>query len=181
MKAILATLLCYVFFQAQCFAHKGGPFDGQKGQIVTTGTYSAILVPNESGTVGQNTLGLFTMVVPKTGLATGTAFMFGFGATFSGTVQGAVDPKTAKLYAVINTEHDITVATSDTTTLVVVFLANGNLNGNKIIAGKGTTGVRITGESSITFSTSEGGSAFLPGFPDQPQTVVYTVLGFKQA
>jgi hypothetical protein len=174
MKAILATLLCYLLVQAQCFAHKGGPFDGQKGQIVTTGTFSAILVPKDQN---NDTLGLFTLVVPKTGLANGTAIMFGSGLAISGTIEGAVDPKTGSLYAVINAELDITVATSDTTTTVVTYLANGQLTENKIKASKGLSAPRITGDATITYSTSD--PFFIRSFVSGP--VLYTVLGFKQA
>ena len=181
MKAILGVLLCYVFLSAQCFAHKGGPFEGGKGQIITTGTYAAILVPADPSGVGANTLGLFTLLVPDKGLATGNATMFGFGAAFTGPVQGAIDPKTARLYAVINTEFDITVATSDTTTLVFAYLANGNLNGNKVVSGKGLSSNRITGDATITFSASPGAQQYLPGFPTEATPVIYTVLGFKQA
>src|ERR1041384_5062877 len=143
IKAILGSLLFLVLCASECFALKGGPpYPG--GSTVTTGTYAAILVPQDSS---SNTLGLFTLVVPSTGLATGSAFMFGFGAAFTGAIQGAVDPKSATLYAVFNTEFDITVATSDTTTLVFAYLANGQLNGNKIVAGKGLSGTRITGDA----------------------------------
>lgn len=182
MKAILATLLCYLLVQAQCFAHKGGPFEGGKGQVATTGIYAAILMPSAcSNCLGSNTLGLFTMTVPETGLASGTAFMFGFGASFTGTIQGAVDPKTANLYAVFKTEFDITVQQTIDTTVIFAYLANGQLTDNKIVAGRGFSMPRINGVANITFSTSPGGSKYLPGFPEEAQAVPYTVLGFKQA
>ncbi len=174
MKAILAVLLCYVLFASQCFAHKGGPFEGGKGQVVTTGTYAAILVPQGSS---NDTLGLFTLVVPKTGLASGTAIMFGGGLALTGTVQGAVDPKSALLYAIIDTELDVTVQETVDTTLVVAYLANGQLTGNKITAAKAFSTSRITGNATITFSTSD--SRFIPSFVSGK--VLYTVLGFKQA
>jgi len=178
MKAVLATLLCYLLFNAECFAHKGGPFEGGKNAVSTVGTYAAILVPAPEEE--QNTLGLFTLVVPQVGLASGTAFMFGFGATLTGTVQGAVDPNSATLYAVITTEFDITVAQSDTTDLIVSFHANGQLNGNKIVAGKSFSSMpRITGSADITFSTSQIGQQFFPTFPNN-DVITFTVLGFKQ-
>ncbi|MEO7167494.1 MAG: hypothetical protein ABI787_10715 [Spartobacteria bacterium] len=180
MKAILGSLLCYILFASQCFALKGGPFDGGgKGQVTTTGTFAGILLPESNG-VGSNTLGLFTLIVPSTGLATGNATMFGFGAAMTGTVQGAADPKTAKLYAILNMEFDITVAISDTERLIYAYLANGKLDGNKIVPGKNGFSTRITGTSNITFSASPGAQQYLPGFPDNT-TVTYTVLGFKQA
>jgi hypothetical protein len=184
MKAILATLLCYLLIQAQCFAHKGGPFEGGKGQIPINGIYSAILIPTCTNCVGSNTLGLFTMTVPATGLASGTAFMFGFGASLTGTIQGAIDPKTAKLYAVFHTELDITVQQTIDTTVTYVFLANGQLTDNKIVAGKGFSMPRISGSANIIFSTShdsqDDSKSPIPDFPISQQ-VPYTVLGFKQA
>lgn len=175
MKALLASLICYVLFASQCFAIKGGPpYPG--GTINTVGTYAAILVPKGS----FNTLGLFTLVVPSTGLATGSAYMFGFGAALTGTVQGAVDPRSGSLYAVFNTEIDITVATSSDTTLVYAYLANGQLSENKIVPGNGFNAPRISGDAKITFTASEGASQYLPGFPSN-KTIDYTILGFKQA
>jgi hypothetical protein len=95
------VLLCYVFFAAQCFAHKGGPFDGGGGVGVTfstSGTFAGVLM---SDTSSANSLGVFTVVFPKTGISTGTLIVFQKGQTYVGTVQGLIDPKNGSVNAVL--------------------------------------------------------------------------------
>jgi hypothetical protein len=178
MKAILGVLLCYVFFASQCFAIQGGPgYPGTTGLNVV-GTYSAILLPREAE--GVNSLGLFTLTIPQTGLANGTVLVFTNGVSYSGTIQGLADPSTAQIYAVINANLLRTVATdSSGDTLVFESLAGGELNGNKIVAVPGFAGTsyRITGDAILQYSSDD--PIVTPVQPTQP--VDYTVLGFKQS
>lgn len=176
MKAILGVLLCYVLFASECFAHKGGPFEGGKGQISIPGTYAVILIPTD-GSV--NSLGLATLVIPSVGLASGTTAFFTQGAFYSGTIQGAADPKSDKLYAVIDSVFTRTViidAAGDTE--VFVSTATGELNGNKIVSGRGFPANRITGDATMEYTSDD--PAVLPLVPNGT-LLTYSILGFKQA
>lgn len=178
MKAIFGILLCYVFLSSQCYAIKGGPVYPGTTSVNVLGTYAAILLPKEP-LLGPkvNSLGLFTLMIPQTGLASGNVFVFRGGVSYTGTIQGAADPATAKLYAVIDASFSRTVETTDTSTLVYESLAAGELNGNKIIAVSSfaSTAYRITGDAVLQFSSQD------PIVPNQPREVNYTILGFKQA
>ncbi len=97
MKAILGLLLCYVLFASQCFAIKGGPvYPG--GTVNVTGNFAGVLNPTKTGV---NALGIFTVSIPLTGLASGSFLIFQSGRTFVGTIQGLADPRTATLKAVV--------------------------------------------------------------------------------
>ena len=180
MKAILGSLLCFVLFASESFALKGGPpYPG--GTVNLAGTYSAILVPTNPSKLGD-TLALFTLVVPQTGLASGTVAVFTRGIFYSGTIQGLADPKTAKLYAVINAIFT-PPASSDTGTGTpppTPSLAAGELTGNKIIAPPGFSGTafRITGDATLTYTSEDH---FVTDVIPDGTSLKYAVLGFKQA
>ena len=104
MKALLGSLLCYVLFATQCFAHKGGPNYGG-GQVVTTGSYAGVLIPS-----GDNSLGIFTVTIPAVGLASGTVALFRNGYFYPGTIQAIADPDSAILTGVVDATFDISFA-----------------------------------------------------------------------
>ncbi len=174
MKAILGSLLCYVLFASQCFALKGGPpYPGS--QIAATGTFSGVLLPNQEISPFTNSIGLFTVVFPKTGLGTGSLVIFQTGQTYVGTVQGLVDPKgsvvSALLYATFPYSRTIQTGTDDKgqpifTIQTVIAVASGQLNG------KVTSTARITGLADVQFSLTVN---------NVDSEVVYDVFGFKQA
>ena len=175
MKAILGVLLCYVFCTAQCFAHKGGPFDGGGVTIATTGTFAGVLLPDPNISPFENSIGLFTVVFPKTGLGTGSLVIFQTGQTYVGTIQGLIDPKgavvAALLYATFPYSRTIQTSTDDNgnpvfTTQTVIAVASGQLGG------KVTSSARITGSADVQFSLT---------INNVDSEVVYDVFGFKQA
>ena len=162
MKAVLAVLLCYLLFDAECFAHKGGPFDGGKGKVVTTGSYAGILMPIATGSSTDNSLGIFTIRVPTVGLAAGTLSLFRNGYFYPGTIQGIADPDSAVLTAVANATFNITFLQSvnpdgTTTTIVVTFNATGEIDA-KIKPNRNIFNPeRLTGTADITYTTVGGG------------------------
>jgi hypothetical protein len=175
MKAILATLLCYVFFQAQCFAHKGGPFEEGKGTFPTTGTFAGVLLPDPNISPFENSIGLFTAVFPKTGLGTGTLIIFQTGQTYTGTIQALIDPKggavSGLLYATFPYIKTVQTGTDDKgnpifTTVNVVAVASGQLDA------KVTRTSRLTGFADVQFSLTVN---------NVDSEVLYDVFGFKQA
>jgi hypothetical protein len=193
MKTLLGCLMCLVFTLSQSFAISGGPFGG-KGHVQTTGIYAGVFVPIPTVvdpgpppvTLTDNSLGLFTLTVPKTGLATGTTAVFRNGFFYSGTIQGSADPDTAKLTGVVNatfTENVATVTTSGGTTTTITFIeifsANGQLNKTQIVANTNlfaATSARIKGTSSLTYTNTAGDPNGDSGGP-----IEYKVKGFKQA
>src|SRR5437763_16385518 len=104
MKVLLAALMCLVFTITQAFAISGGPWSGSGGPVTVTGTYAGVLVPLV-GVVDagpppvtlppDNSVALFTLKIPQTGLASGTSVVFRNGIAYSGPVQGSADLDTA--------------------------------------------------------------------------------------
>ena len=173
MKAILGSLLCYVLFASQCFALKGGPpYPG--GTFVTTGTFAGVLVPDPNISPFTNSIGLFSVVFPSTGLGSGTLIIFQTGQTYTGTVQGLVDPKGAIVSALLYATFPYIrlVQTVDSTgkiietPITVVAVASGQLGG------KVTSSARLTGTADVQFSLTVN---------NVDSEVVYDVFGFKQA
>lgn len=192
MRILLACLMCEILPLAQVWAIDGGP-DYGRAQVETTGIYAGLFVPKR----GDNSLGIFTISVPRTGIGTGTVALFRNGISYPGTIQGIADPDSAKFTAVVDSTHDITFTTETTgnppTTknIVITFNANGSIAGH-IRANKNTfsTAVaRMTGKAKITYATV--GSA--PGFDDSSANstchddsssrcpISYRVSGFKQS
>ena len=174
MKALLGSLLCYVLFSTQCYAIKGGPpYPG--GSFPVTGTYAGVLLPNSQVSFFENSIGLFNVVFPTTGVGAGTLVIFQTGQTYVGTVQGLVDPKGSIIYALLYATFPylttIRTGTDDNgqpiyTTQTVVAVASGQLNG------KITSAARITGFADVQFSLTVN---------NVDSEVVYDVFGFKQA
>jgi hypothetical protein len=187
MKTLLGCLMCLVFTLSQSFAISGGPFGG-RGHVRTTGTYAGLFVPTGVNS-SDNSLGLFTATVPKTGLATGTLALFRNGIFYPGTIQAIADPDSAVLTGVVSSSFNITFTSETsgnpptTTNIVITFNANGSVKGN-IRANTlllTAAAARINGTAAITYATV--GSA--PGFNSDPANsngpIDYKVKGFKQA
>ena len=172
MKILLACLTCLVFTMSQTFAISGGPFGG-KGLVGVVGTYAGTFHPT-AVCACPNNLGIFTLSVPQTGLATGSVLIFTGERTFSGPITGLADPNTDILEATL---QGIPVVTSGGTTIETLnFHADGTVNA-KVRLNKKTTGissVRLRGTAHVT-TTNRNDSP-----PTQTMTD-YTVNGFKQS
>ena len=181
MKSILAILLCYVFFSSQCYAISGGPIYGGGGNVMTTGTFAGVLLPNEDSP-GSNSIALFSITFPTTGLGTGALVIFQTGETYTGTVQGIVDPDSAVFSGLLDASFPFLFTTQTGTddkgnpiftTTTVIASAAGRLNG-KLIANPAqfsTSSTRITGTADVQFAQ----------FVNQVDSeIVYDVFGFRQ-
>ena len=113
MKKVLSILVTFVFLHAQTWAHVGGPDYG--GSQSVAGLYAGVLIPTK---LGSNSLGIFTLTVPATGVAKGQFVIFASGATFLGTTEGIVDPDKLTLSAI--TDGNETVRASVITTPAVI-------------------------------------------------------------
>ena len=180
MKILLACLMSPVLVVSECFAIDGGPVFGGGGQVTVTGTYAGVFVPILDPTIGipDNSLVLFTLSVPKVGLATGTVAVFRNGFFYPGTIQGSADPDTARLTGVVNAFFQETVAESNTTMFFFEFDANGRFVNTRIVANTNgfSSSARIRGKASITYRNDAGDPAGDSGGP-----IDYRVRGFKQS
>ena len=193
MKNVLSLLVAFVFVQTQCWALSGGPvYTGTQGSV--QGTYAGVLIPTG---IGSNALGLFTLGVPQTGLASGSFAMFAGGGTFFGTMLGIMDPDTLTLSAVAEGQESVRRSFTDTLGVTgvssqVVATGSGAIkatlvkaNANKSLT-QGTGAQRLVGSGALAtkslantldpFFFFDFGSTFVPG-----DTVSFTVDGFKQS
>lgn len=118
MKKVLSLLVAFVFLQTQSWAHSGGPDYGGAG-VTLTGVYAGVLIPDQravalaaAAPVANQTaasIGLFSLGVPATGLATGACVIFINGDPFSGTITGVADPGKGTVVAIIDTISNFTV------------------------------------------------------------------------
>ena len=167
MKILLACLMCLVLTAAECFALKGGPPYPVGTNIV--GTYAGVLIG------ASNTLGIFSLGIPQTGLAGGSVALFTGERTFVGSIQGVGDPRNATLRATLQA---IPVVTSGGTTVTTLnFHADGSLNA-RIRSARSAfvliANTRLEGTSSIT--TTDRNTS-----PPTISVAAFVVDGFKQS
>lgn len=117
MKILLGALMCLVMTTVQSLAVAGGPAYPAGTNI--TGTYAGVLEPvfDPTDPFSSNSLGIFSLGVPTTGLSTGTFVMFFQGTVFRGSIQGVGSPLDGTLKAVLSATFSIT----NTSTLSDIF------------------------------------------------------------
>lgn len=122
LRAALSLLLCVVLLESQALAatsRSGG--GGATVQVI--GTYAGVLLPDagevdaDTGDTSNNTLGIFSLTVPETGLSSGGFLVFANGQTFTGTINAFADPDLGRILGVLQATFDfsIPVATTGTT------------------------------------------------------------------
>ncbi|CAN5591898.1 hypothetical protein BH20VER1_BH20VER1_03170 [soil metagenome] len=182
MKALLGCLLCLVFTSAQCFALKGGPPYPAGTNVV--GTYAGVLEPRFDPTdpFSSNSLGVFSLSVPGTGLATGTFVMFSRGMVFRGTIEGLGDPTRGSVTGVLDAAFTITNrSTTDifgfvfpSSTTSVTARAQGNLNAtvSATRSGLATAATLLKGTANLFISqTNTPGASPSPGTSPVPTPI----------
>lgn len=175
LKAIFGCLLCVVLPTAECFAVKGGPVYPAGRNIV--GTYAGVLEGafDPTNPRSSNTLGIFSLGVPQTGLANGSLALFTGERTFVGSIQGIGDPNRGTIRAAL---QGIPVVTGGGVTIFTLnFHADGLLNaqvkpGRNASAGVAAT--RLVGSAVIT-TTNRNVT------PVEKDTTTFAVDGFKQS
>jgi hypothetical protein len=189
MKAVLALLLSFVFVQTQAFAISGGPDYGNLGQV--TGTYAGALFPSgstlESGTPSpgaNNSLGLFAIGVPSTGLASGIALYFTTGDAFTGSIVGVADPGEEVIRAVMTMQSTVPTTTTDPITGLPTIsqttnaIASGSLKADISTTNNGGASLtRLEGAAELDTQTIAAGGA-LSG---ATTAIVLIVDGFQQS
>ncbi len=201
MKIVLPLLLCYVLTTAQMFAVSGGPvFGGGRSQVSTIGTYSGVLVgleeldstvsgppiPGDPLTpvtptgIPSNALGLFSLMVPSTQLATGAFMLFADGEIFGGTINGSADPDNGQFRGLLNGTFNFTLNTGTTSTAVTAS-ALGLITA-KVTASNSFTSTslaRLNGTASLDVNFGQVNPSTLA--PIIARTITFTVTGFKQS
>lgn len=207
--------MCLVLTIAQTFAISGGP--PYPGSTNIVGVYAGVMKPKKvpatcpvdpttcpdspSG-CSANSLGVFSVAVPASGLATGTFVMFSQGRVFNGTVQGTADPgkdpNSARISAVLSASFNFTLTqttpcpavspeptpacTPSSTSQEVTASANGNLDAHiKSQLSRtllGATSVRLVGSATIDISQGQVDAATLE--PIVTCHMMLKVTGFKQ-
>ncbi|MEP6667675.1 MAG: hypothetical protein ABJF10_00895 [Chthoniobacter sp.] len=181
MKKVLSLLVAFVFLQVQSWALSGGPvYAGTTAAV--KGTYAGSLVPAIAG----NSLGIFSIGVPSTGLASGVFAMFISGGAFYGSIVGIIDPDKLTLNALAQAQENAVrtlFANGQLQILTIpVALASGSIQAKLIptkqqFASQSGGGYRLTGSGELqTSSFPAGGGAPVPGV-----TVAITVDGFQQS
>jgi hypothetical protein len=189
VKALFGSLLCLVLAASQSFAIKGGPQYPAGGNIV--GTYGGVLqgIFDPTTPSSSNTIGVFSLGVPKTGNATGPFVMFARGRVFSGTIQAAADPIKASIKGVLSASFNYTLSQTVTdndgkTTVItrpITASVNGPLDATVASAKSKTLSTATTIlQGTATLNISEGHVA-ANGDPIIVSIVSLSVSGFKQS
>lgn len=179
--------MCLILTSSESFAIGGGPpYPGGGTNVI--GRYAGVLVPPfcpladpSQCPTGFNSLGLFTLVVPQTGLGTGTAFIFTNGRTFTGTITGSADPNTAAVSGVLDTAY-LTVPLGSSGTPRTCATAGGRVTatiGRARGATIGVSSILLRGTAAVAVScepTTFGCPADCVG-----GTTAYQINGFKQS
>jgi hypothetical protein len=192
MKIILACLMCLVLGAAECFAIDGGPVFGGGSQVAVTGTYAGVMIPIPTVvdpgppevTMTDNSLVLFTLIIPKEGLGHGTSAVFRNGISYTGTIVGSADPDSAKLTGILTTSFLLLASSSTGTggTSEVIkheYDGNGQFVNAKIVSNTNTTSTataRIRGKSSLTYTNDNSDPN-----GDSGGAIFYRIKGFKQS
>lgn len=176
--AVLALLLCQVLFVSQAHALAGGPiYPG--GRISTTGIYSGVM----NGLL-SNSLGLFSVTIPRTGIGTGTAVVFRNGYFFSGSIQALVDPDSTRLSGTLDLQYSYTYVVAGLfgpITVSVTISASGLVRASvdQTTTRFGRGGLRLNGTAVVT-ATAPPTDQPITVDPSLLTTISYNIVGFKQ-
>lgn len=168
MKIILASLMCLVLGASECFAIKGGPVYGGSGSLV--GTYAGVLQP---GDAVFNSLGIFTISVPQSGLASGVFIIFQEGLLLSGSMQAVADGTTKKITGLLHAEATRAEIIDGTVNIRIVGIADGQMIVNVSSNVSSTSGRRLSGTAVVDVHDQPAPR------PDTHQT--YQISGFQQS
>ncbi len=117
MKRILSFLLCIIFLKAQVLAEHGNLAGTDSGTILV-GTYSGTLIPVDANqgtrvldfTTGEqigtlNSIGLFTVAMPDSGIGSGSFLVFTDGISYTGTISAVGDPGTGAITGILEATY----------------------------------------------------------------------------
>jgi hypothetical protein len=189
VKALFASLLCFVLTASQTFAIKGGPPYPAGTNLVGTfaGVMQGVFDPTKPSS--SNTIGVFSLGVPKTGNATGPFVMFARGRVFSGTISATADPTKATVKGVLDARFNYTLSQSVTDILGVVHIvtttvtatANGPLEATAAVTKSKNLGTAATILQGSAILNVAQGQIAANGDPVIADILSLTVSGYKQS
>jgi hypothetical protein len=183
--------MCLVLAAAQCFAISGGPNYG--GSLNVVGTFGGVMEPSlrtPADDCSANSIGVFSVGVPSTGIASGTFVMFAQGRIFSGTIEGTADPGKARLAGILHATFDFTVTehffnpvTGETTTTATDVTAEANGKLDTKISGASSqfsavAATRLSGSATLNISQGQVNRDLSPHVTCEMELIV---TGFKQS
>ena len=200
MKTLLAILLSFLVTEAPVLAIHGGYTLGGSAGVV--GTYAGVLIPTQDTAIttgsnesdfGENSLGLFTLSIPSTGLGSGQVFLFSSGEQLAGTIQALPDPNSQTgIVGVISATGQIAVASVNDDVLglpvnEVQDQVTGQASGGFTATASPSTisdssdGINLDGTANVTVTSSTtdattGAEELVP--TDQ---IIFAVDGFQQS
>lgn len=190
MKALFGSLLCLVLATSQAFALKGGPDYGGGGTNIV-GRYAGVLqgLFDPTDPRSSNSIGLFSVGVPQTGLSSGTFLMFAQGRVFSGTINGTADPNSSTVKGILRATYDFSVTYAvpgengavTLETVQITASVNGNLDA-KVKTGSGfgapVSATLLQGDATLYIDQGEVDG---DNGPVITSILLMTVNGFKQS
>lgn len=189
MKILLAALMCLVLCTSESFALKGGPvYPATTASI--SGTYAGVMqgVFDPTNPRSQNTLALFSLRIPQTGLADGVVVVFVSGRTFIGTMAGVGDPNKTNVRGVIEATSatDLVLCTAAGTpgTVTVTDRADGTLDATiktTRTAVVSISGTLLTGTAAVTATLTVKNPTDCTSTVTIPSAISLQVDGFKQS
>lgn len=199
MKQVLSLLTAFVFLQMQTWALSGGPVFQDQASPNLAGAYSGVMVqghtkfgddfvtpnsgaPSPADNPAGN-IGVYTVTVPVTGLATGNFVVFINGTLFTGgTISGVADPDKTLFQGVMSASATFSTPAGGTSTV----LARGQMkakiieNKKKPLPGRPdlTTGVAARMEGKAIIDAFDFTALNLAPLPVVQTT--YSVSGYRQ-
>jgi hypothetical protein len=191
MKTILAILLGFILSEAPVLAMHGYTLGAAGG---VTGSYAGILVPTEDTILatgsneadfGQNSLGLFILNVPTTGLGSGTVYLFSGGEELTGPIVALPDPTSdTGIVGVISATGLVAtevfqnnVIGSNESFSQVTAQAGGGFyaNTSQSNVSDSPDGINLSGTANVTVETSTNGN-LIP-----TDKITFAILGYQQS
>lgn len=185
MKSLFGALLCFVLAQSQAWAISGGPvYPGAKANVV--GSYAGVLQPgfcaeaNPANCPALNSIGVFSLGVPSSGLGGGTFVMFTQGRVFSGAIQAVANPNSGSIQGVLTASYNFNKIASQTgVSFRVTASVRGNLKATvKRPSGAPTSAGALRGDATLYVDQGQITADNQPIFTG---VLALTVNGVKQS
>jgi len=197
MKFLLAILLSFIMTEAPVLAIHGGY--SLNSAISLVGTYAGVMVPTADNILsasatdfGTNSLGLFTLSLPSSGLGSGSVIIFSNGRTFTGDIHALANPDPGANAGIIGIltasfNYNLSIPSTGTdgavtvSTISVTANAQGSFDVQAVQDANsvGSLGVNVDGTSQI--NVDQGFVSGSNGTPIVVEQVTFAIEGFQQS
>ena len=188
MKTLLAILLSFIISEAPVLAERGYTLPGSSTNL--SGLYAGVLIPISDVLVdpkaqdfGANSLGLFTLSIPTTGLGSGSAVIFSNGRTFTGTIQALLnpDPSSLGILGVINATFDYTLEITSSTSEAITASAAGSFDATVVTDAQSVGGFGLDLDGTSQVNVDQGFVSGSNGSPIVTEQITFQIEGFEQS